>query len=166
MIHRTISSRLLVACALLVLAATAFAEIPRMINWQGKVTDASGSPVADDSYTMRFRIYDAATVGNLEWDSDDRTVAVTGGVFSALSGEPVACVGVGVWRGSAAFGRVRRDQPGHGSGVWGGWAGVLPRGLCGLLFGHSCGHGQQELCGVDVEGADYVVLSGEPREPV
>ncbi len=37
------------------------AEAPPFVNFQGKLTDASGVPVADGSYNLRFRIYSAAT---------------------------------------------------------------------------------------------------------
>ena len=65
----------------------AFAEIPQVISFQGKVTDTGGTPVADGSYTMRFRIYDDAISSTLEWDSGSRTVSVSGGVFNVLLGE-------------------------------------------------------------------------------
>ncbi|MCU0613239.1 MAG: hypothetical protein MUE60_15825, partial [Candidatus Eisenbacteria bacterium] len=79
---------LLVGVALLIgIVGVSTAEIPTVISYQGKVTDTSGNPVADGSYTMRFRIYDAVTAGTLKWDSGDRSVAVAGGVFSVLLGE-------------------------------------------------------------------------------
>jgi len=49
--------------------------------------DSGGTPVADGNYTMRFRIYDASSGGNLEWDSGDRSVQVTNGLFEILLGE-------------------------------------------------------------------------------
>jgi hypothetical protein len=52
------------------------AEIPQIINYQGKVTDVSGNPVADGSYTMRFRIYDQFVGGIPLWDSGNQTVSV------------------------------------------------------------------------------------------
>ncbi|MBN1461460.1 MAG: hypothetical protein JXA57_18180 [Armatimonadetes bacterium] len=67
--------------------APARAEVPQVISYQGKVTNTAGDPVADGSYTMRFRMYDASTGGNLEWDSGSRTISVSGGVFSVLLGE-------------------------------------------------------------------------------
>jgi len=63
------------------------AEIPQVINYQGRVTDSGGNPVADGDYTMRFRIYDAVTSGTLEWDSGDRTVSISDGGFEVLLGE-------------------------------------------------------------------------------
>ena len=63
------------------------ANIPLMISYQGKVTDSGGTPVADGSYTMRFRIYDDATAGTLEWDSGNQSVQVSGGIFNVLLGQ-------------------------------------------------------------------------------
>jgi len=68
-------------------AAISSAEIPQVVNYQGKVTDTGGAPVPNGTYQMRFRIYDAASVGNLEWDSGNRSIQVTGGVFDVLLGE-------------------------------------------------------------------------------
>lgn len=71
----------------LLLAASAMAEIPQYISYQGKITDASGTPVPDGSYTMRFRIYNDATGGSLLWDSGSQTVTTTQGVANVLLGE-------------------------------------------------------------------------------
>lgn len=63
------------------------AEIPQVISYQGKVTDSGGTPVANGNYTMRFRIYNAASGGSLRWDSGNRTIAINDGVFNVLLGE-------------------------------------------------------------------------------
>lgn len=70
-----------------VLRAAAAADIPQIISYQGKVTDAAGNPVPDASYTMRFRMNDAPTGGGVLWDSGELSVPLTGGVFSVLLGE-------------------------------------------------------------------------------
>jgi hypothetical protein len=57
-----------------------------MINYQGKVTDASGNPVSDGSYTMRFRIYDQFIGGTPLWDSGNQSVNLAGGIFSIVLG--------------------------------------------------------------------------------
>jgi len=49
------------AVLVVLLSGLAFAEIPQVISYQGKVTDASGNPIADGTYTMRFVIYDAVS---------------------------------------------------------------------------------------------------------
>ncbi len=78
---------LITCAAILLVAGTASGEIPECISYQGRVTDNSGVPVADGTYDMRFRIYDAETGGNLEWDSATQSVQVEGGVFSVLLGD-------------------------------------------------------------------------------
>ena len=63
------------------------AEIPQFLNYQGKVTDTGGVPVADGDYSMIFTIYDAETSGTSLWSSGAMTVSVSGGVFSVLLGD-------------------------------------------------------------------------------
>ena len=89
MTHHAGRSGLVISVALLLaaLAGSSSAEIPQMISYQGRVTDDTGVPVADGTYDMRFRIYDAETAGNLEWDSGTRSVNVEGGVFNVFLGE-------------------------------------------------------------------------------
>ena len=68
------------------------AAFNRQINYQGKLTNASGVAVADGSYHMKFRLYTSsggATTTNI-WEeiktaTNDR-VTVTNGVFSVLLG--------------------------------------------------------------------------------
>jgi len=63
------------------------AEIPQVLNYQGKVTDTGGVPVADGDYSMTFTIYDAEVSGTSLWSSGAMTVSVSGGVFSVLLGD-------------------------------------------------------------------------------
>jgi hypothetical protein len=78
---------ILLIIGLVSITSLSSAEIPQVISYQGKVTDSVGTQVADNTYTMRFRIYDAATAGTVLWDSGNQSVAVAGGVFSVLLGE-------------------------------------------------------------------------------
>lgn len=87
MIHRHSFSFLPALCLLAVmLAGSTSADIPKVISYQGRVTDAAGVPVADGTYTMQFRLYDAETGGSQVWESGDVSVATNGGVFSVLLG--------------------------------------------------------------------------------
>jgi hypothetical protein len=62
------SAQLLVASILILLThAVASADIPHVINYQGKITDSGGSQVGDGTYTMRFHIYDESTGGTSLW---------------------------------------------------------------------------------------------------
>jgi hypothetical protein len=76
-----------VLAATMVICTVSYAEIPQMVGYQGRVTDNAGNPVADGNYIMRFRIYDDPAAGSLVWDSGNRSVALSGGVFSVLLGD-------------------------------------------------------------------------------
>ncbi len=79
---------LMFAAAIAAIAAgTALAEIPRVMGYQGRVTDNGGNPVADGSYNMRFRIYTAQSGGTLLWDSGTHSTTTSGGVFNVMLGE-------------------------------------------------------------------------------
>ena len=71
----------------LVAVSAGYSEIPQMIGYQGMVTDAAGDPVADGDYSMRFRLYNAATGGTELWDSGVQTVGLNNGIFNVLLGE-------------------------------------------------------------------------------
>jgi hypothetical protein len=68
------------------------AEIPRYINYQGKLTDANDDPVTDD-VDVTVRIYDTETGGTALW-TETQTVTVTRGVFSILLGNTIALSGL------------------------------------------------------------------------
>jgi len=63
------------------------AEIPQIINYQGKITESYGAPVVDDDYIMKFSIYDAETGGTLMWDGGWQWVAVEDGYLHELLGQ-------------------------------------------------------------------------------
>ncbi|MBN1425017.1 hypothetical protein JXA88_10705 [Candidatus Fermentibacteria bacterium] len=85
--ERSRSVLLSVLILLVVVGSMSHAEIPTMISYQGKVSNTAGTPVADNTYTMRFRIYNAASGGTMLWDSGNQSISVSGGVFSVLLGE-------------------------------------------------------------------------------
>jgi len=67
-------------------AHTVVADIPKEISYQGLITDSGGTPVADGTYTMEFKIFDASTGGTQKWESGPVSVDVSGGVFTVLLG--------------------------------------------------------------------------------
>ena len=77
---------LVVTVATVLLVSTAFAEIPQMINYQGRLIDSTGGPVPDDDYQMSFTIYDADVGANDLWTSGSQMVTVTNGSFIYLFG--------------------------------------------------------------------------------
>ena len=60
-------------------ASLVFPQVPRTMNYQGYLTDASENPLSG-TYSITFRIYDAATGGNLLW-YETKSVTVTNGYF-------------------------------------------------------------------------------------
>ncbi len=68
-------------------------SIPRLINYQGYLTDASGTPL-NGSYGMAFELYASASGGTAFWSETQSGVPVTEGVFNVMLGSvtPVGTV--------------------------------------------------------------------------
>lgn len=67
--------------------ATAQSGIPAAINYQGKLTDNLGNPVASGYYEVSFRIWDhptQAATGNYLWGRTFPLNVVTNGMFNVL----------------------------------------------------------------------------------
>ncbi len=75
---------LTLAAVLMLHAAVIFAQVPRVINYQGLLTDASGNP-ANGAFTIVFSIYGAET-GETALYSETQSITVSKGVFNALIG--------------------------------------------------------------------------------
>ncbi len=76
---------LLILC--LLIAVSAIAEVPVTITYQGRLTDASGTPVADGNYTLDFALYDAASGGTLLWSETGDVVTPSDGLFATVLGD-------------------------------------------------------------------------------
>ncbi len=70
---------------LAMMPAAALSGITHLLNYQGVVTDGSGDIVADGTYNMTFRIYDAPSGGTLLWE-ETTSVAVSKGIFGCTLG--------------------------------------------------------------------------------
>ncbi len=62
-----------------------YAEVPRLIRFQGKVTDIEGAPL-NGSYNITFRVYDAESGGTLMWSETQSAIPVNSGIFTVLLG--------------------------------------------------------------------------------
>jgi hypothetical protein len=71
--------------ALLLVPCLAQADIAEIMSYQGVLRDASGNPVPDDDYMVRFMIYDVETGGAALW-IEDQTLTATGGIINAHLG--------------------------------------------------------------------------------
>ncbi len=77
--------RVLLCLGLLMIGLNVQAQPPNTISYQGVLTDASGTVVADGNYNLTFKLYDAAAGGSALW-SEGRLVAVNKGIFNVNLG--------------------------------------------------------------------------------
>lgn len=67
------------------LGAIGYAAVPKLINYQGRLTNSNGQPT-DANVTITLRIYDAETTGQLTYSENVGTVGVKNGTYSFLFG--------------------------------------------------------------------------------
>ena len=88
----------LIVALLVLCAATAVADVPQMINYQGVLLDTAGDPVTTQ-VTVTFTIYDDATAWTPQW-SDVRSLTPDDeGRVNILLGQPANPIGDGVFAG-------------------------------------------------------------------
>ena len=66
----------LIACLMLPIGVAA--DVPATMNYQGRLTNSSGDPVNDRTYTVRFRIYNDDDKGDILWDETQSVVSSDG----------------------------------------------------------------------------------------
>lgn len=84
---------LLVVTGYVLVASDSFAAVPRVMNFQGKVTSKDGTPLNSDAthtYNLTFRIYNAPTGSSAKWTEVQSNVAITNGIFQVLLGSVTA----------------------------------------------------------------------------
>ena len=89
---KTLIPIILLAC-ILVIAGTisSQADVPRMIHYQGYLTDAGGSPV-DGTMDLTFAIHSDSSGGTQLWTESKTAVPIANGLFEVLLGSstPIA----------------------------------------------------------------------------
>lgn len=86
-IHSLLSRRTITICIVaLLLATTAYAQMPKIIAYQGILTDVSGNPKPDGPYTVSFNIYTVPTGGAAIWSQASVGVTTQKGLFSYILG--------------------------------------------------------------------------------
>ncbi|MFH2035207.1 MAG: hypothetical protein ABIJ45_02295 [Candidatus Zixiibacteriota bacterium] len=71
----------------LICSSSLMAEVPQLINYQGRLTNSSGEAVPDDNYIVTFRIWDDSLIGaNVLWTEQD-TLTTQGGLFATYLGD-------------------------------------------------------------------------------
>lgn len=73
-------------CILVFLSQPLFAEIPQLLNYQGRLLDTAGDPVVEGTYAITFSIYDADVEGTVLWTETHPAVLVSDGLFNILLG--------------------------------------------------------------------------------
>ena len=84
---------LTIALMVVLPSITLFAQAPRTMSHQGLLTDLGGTPVANASRSMTFKIYDDAVAGTALW-TETKSVATSGGVFNTVLGSSTPIAGV------------------------------------------------------------------------
>ena len=96
-----------------VLVSSEVRAIPARINYQGRLTDASGTAKPDGQYNMKFRIYSAASGGTLLWSETRETtnrVTLTDGQFNVQLGL-VTAIPSSVFAGGSTYFEVELPTP-------------------------------------------------------
>ncbi|MGH8003908.1 MAG: hypothetical protein ACRECJ_04200, partial [Limisphaerales bacterium] len=77
----------LLAAAILIMASSALAQssVPNLINFQGRLNDNTGNPVADGAYSVRFGIFALPVGGSPLW-GQITTQNTVGGLFTQTLG--------------------------------------------------------------------------------
>jgi hypothetical protein len=82
-------SLFLILISLVFFASISLAGIPKMINYQGMLTDNSGTPLTG-SYNLTFKIWTDTTGGSSLWTETQNGVQVTNGLFNVILGKQTA----------------------------------------------------------------------------
>ncbi|UCB53205.1 MAG: hypothetical protein JSV10_03765 [Candidatus Zixiibacteriota bacterium] len=80
--------RLTIVASLVVLVflvSAGLADIPRLVNYQGMLTDDAGNPL-NGTPDLTFRIYNAPSGGTKRWEEAHSSVPVTDGLFNVILG--------------------------------------------------------------------------------
>jgi hypothetical protein len=81
----TFKNALIGVCLCLLLVSIALAEVPQMINYQGKLTTPEGALI-DTTILMTFAIYTDSVGTDSLWSETQASVVVEKGIFSVLLG--------------------------------------------------------------------------------
>lgn len=82
----------LITIILLSMALTIEAAVPGLINYQGMLTDADGTPI-DDTRTIHFKLFDSASGGAELW-AESHSVLIEEGVFNVILGSVTSLAGI------------------------------------------------------------------------
>ena len=87
--------------AVIFLVSSSYAEVPQMINYQGRLTDTTGAPI-DTTVSMTFAIYTDSIGTDSVWSETQDPVIVEDGMFNVLLGS-VTPISYSVFDGSTRY---------------------------------------------------------------
>ncbi len=58
----------------------------KLLPFQGRLTDAAGTAIADGAKVVEFKMYDAPTGGNVKWAGEVHKLSVNGGLVNTMLG--------------------------------------------------------------------------------
>ncbi len=70
----------------ILVVASAMAQVPQQVSYQGLLTDSSNIPVPNGTYAMTITLYDASTGGSALWNEVHPSVRTLTGLFDVLLG--------------------------------------------------------------------------------
>ena len=85
----TVVAPLCVFMLMLSIPATLRAQIPRIISYQGILTDSLGHPKPDSTYAFTFRIYSERSSNNALW-VETKSLSTRHGLFATMLGDHTA----------------------------------------------------------------------------
>src|ERR1043165_10172148 len=98
--HSMNRSRTVVPAALVAISTTSLCaqQLPKLLPFQGRLTDQNGTPVSDGARVVQFKIYDAPVGGRAVWNGEVQKLTVNGGLISTVLGTKAALSGVEIGR--------------------------------------------------------------------
>lgn len=84
--------------ALVILLVPSFSSsteaAPKLLSFQGRLTNSDGTPILDGAKVVQFKIFDAPTGGTAQWSGEIQKLTVNGGLVSTLLGSKADLSGV------------------------------------------------------------------------
>jgi hypothetical protein len=75
----------LAVAVVLLVCIFSYADVPKLINFQGRLTDVTGKFVSDGNYPLTFKLYSDSTGGSAKW-TEAQIVTVSKGLFNVILG--------------------------------------------------------------------------------
>src|SRR5262249_43535104 len=91
-----VSTIAILLTSLLTLTAAA-QTVPNLVNYQGRLTDQTGAPLASGTYGIQFLLWDTPVGSNvLVWAQQQTVPVQSNGAFNVLLGSPTGSAIAGV----------------------------------------------------------------------